>query len=134
MTDLIRQMEATLAQLDAQREALATAIAALTGVPDTRPAVKPARVKTPRPTPPRAPRKASEAPPRPTGAPSDDPRGAILAALQDGPLPSAIIRARLKLGETQIAYQLKKLKAAGVVAVTGKTNRAIWRSLVSTRS
>lgn len=124
MTDLITQMEAALATLDAQRTALQAAIQALRGANGAGAAPQSA---TPTNTRHARPQAAKRATPRPTAAPSAR-REAILAALNptSGTSIAAIVRAT-KLVESQVRYTLKTLCADGSVVASGRTTDRVFR-------
>lgn len=133
MQSLIDQMTAALAQLDAQREALTAAIAALQGTSGPPPKnLKAPRAAKARPAPRRGRRGRTEAasvgetPARPRTASRDS---AILTTLQgeaDG-LGVGEIASRLRLTVSTASYQLRKLLAAQQVTATGMTSQRRYR-------
>lgn len=130
MQTLIDQMTAALAQLDAQREALAAAIAALQGASGAPTSEKPGRVAKPRPAPRRGRRETTEAATargdtaRPPDALSE---AAIRTALKNGHDTAAALEASTKLPTWKLRALLRQMKAAGTVRTTGATSGLRYR-------
>lgn len=132
MQTLIDQMTAALAQLDAQREALAAAIAALQGAAGAPTSEKPGRVAKSRPGARRGRRGATEAAAasgdtaRPTGASSGVRAAAILTALKTAPQSLGAIAAATRMSKNQARYELAKLTANGQITASGNTTTRLY--------
>lgn len=130
MQTLIDQMTAALAQLDAQREALAAAIAALQGAAGAPMSETPTRAAKPRPASRRGRRGATEAAAasgdtaRPTDALSE---AAIRTALKNGHDTPKALQEATKLPEWKLRACLRAMKTAGAVTTTGATNSRRYR-------
>lgn len=133
MQSLIEQMTAALAQLDAQREALTAAIAALQGTSGPPPNPKAPRATKARPATRHGRRGRTEAASekgettRPTRAPLDARQGGVLAALKSGPLSLPAIAEATHVDKETLRYTLKKLVQAGLVTSTGQTTSTRYR-------
>lgn len=110
-----------LADLRRKRDELDVAIramAALVGEPvETSPESREASIPAPR-----AIRKMKGDTPRPTGAPSNLRRAAVLAALKAGPASVRDVATKANLKKTQANYLLGLLVKEGHVQRTGQTN------------
>lgn len=130
MQSLIDQMTAALAQLDAQRAALAAAIAALQGASGAPTSERPGRVAKSRPGARRGRRGATEAATargdtaRPHDALSE---AAIRTALKDGHNTPKAIATATKMPKWKIDPLLARLKLAGVVTKTGQARAVRYR-------
>lgn len=117
MTDLITQLEARVAQLDAERAAILAAIAALQG--HAHPAPAPPQARSAKSRQPSA-RARQDRPARPTGA--SPVRDRILAALKAGAPTIGAVSQQSGLSKGAVSHQLRLMVKAGQVRATGTTN------------